>query len=166
MGSPRAAYRACFHTRTSQCLTHRSAKHKCLASSPLVVPLLQSSNISGPARWLSPLSSTYPGSTPSSRHPGSRLLIPRGPTASVRSVLRLSLPFDGLLRLRVREFVSPLSRVHGLSPFRGFSLRAATLPHRKKPAPMPLRLEHCYHALRLGLRGIYPHEVALFPARD
>jgi hypothetical protein len=65
-------------------------------------------------------------------------LLRRAPSPSLRSVLGFSQPLDVLLRARARRLVSSRCHVQGL-PFRGFSPRAATLPHRKEPAPMPLR---------------------------
>jgi hypothetical protein len=67
-----------------------------------------------------------------------RPLFARLPKVSLRSVLRLSQPLDGLLRPKAsRAYFIPLPRP-GSILFRGFSRRAATLPHRKEPAPMPL----------------------------
>jgi hypothetical protein len=67
-----------------------------------------------------------------------RPLFERLPKVSLRSVLRFSQPLDGLLRPKAsRAYFIPLPRP-GSILFRGFSLRAATLPHRKEPAPMPL----------------------------
>jgi hypothetical protein len=50
---------------------------------------------------------------------------------------RLLQPLDGLLRtLARRAYFIPLPRP-GFALFRGFSPRAATLPRRKEPAPLP-----------------------------
>jgi hypothetical protein len=60
--------------------------------------------------------------------------------ASLRSVLRLSQPLDGLHRASAGELVSSHRHVQGFKPSRGFSLRAATLPRQKSLAPLSLKL--------------------------
>lgn len=70
---------------------------------------------------------------------------PRGDQAPLRSVLRLSQPLDGLLlRLASRAYSIP-QPCPGFIPFRGFSLRTATLRFRSSsplvvepPAPRNL----------------------------
>jgi hypothetical protein len=66
-----------------------------------------------------------------------RPLIARDSKASLRSALRFSQPLDGLLRtLASRAYFISQPR-SGLRLVRGFSLRAAALPHRKSSAPLP-----------------------------
>lgn len=60
------------------------------------------------------------------------------PTRSLRSVLRFSQPLDVFSpRSGSQACFIPRPRP-GPRPFRGFSPRAATLPHRKERAPLPL----------------------------
>jgi len=65
---------------------------------------------------------------------GIELCVGAQPTAS--SALRLSQPLDGLLHLRLRGPVPSHSHVQGLL-FRGFSLRAATLPSSRRDSSLP-----------------------------
>jgi hypothetical protein len=76
-------------------------------------------------------------------------LFARTPTSSLRSVLRFSQPLDGLLRAQARRLISSRCHVQDLLPFRGFSPRAATLPHRKEPAPRSLLRKRLTHLRRL-----------------
>jgi hypothetical protein len=61
----------------------------------------------------------------------------RIPAPRCRSVLSLSQALDGFLRALARGLISSRSHVQGCL-FRGFSLAAATLPHREELAPLPL----------------------------
>ena len=92
---------------------------------------------------------------PSSRLHPSAATFRDGSHASLRSVLRFSQPLDGFLRAPACRLISSRCHVQGLSPFRGFSPRAATLPRRKEPAPRPLS-----PATLTGLRRS-PHDSAL-----
>jgi hypothetical protein len=70
-----------------------------------------------------------------------RPLPARDTKPSLRSVLRFSQPLDGFLRpLAQRAYSIPLPRP-GLSPFRGFSPRAAAAPHRGHVPPCRCLLE-------------------------
>ena len=66
---------------------------------------------------------------------------------------------------RSRAYFIPLPRP-GFSSFKDFSLRAATLPHRQEPAPVPFlraplaRLAPASTAHERRLRGLYPREDA------
>ena len=84
---------------------------------------------------------TYPGSRPSSRHHRSASTFAKVTKPSLRSVLRFSQPLDGFLRPpAVQAYSIPPPRP-GLSPFRGFSPRAAELPHREPIPPCRCLLE-------------------------
>lgn len=93
------------------------------------VPLLQSSFISVRVCDLSD-QTCLPGSLPSSRHHQEASTHARFATTSLRSVHRLSQPLDGLLRLMTLQACSIPQPCPGFIPFRGFSLRAATLRFR------------------------------------
>jgi hypothetical protein len=56
----------------------------------------------------------------------------------LRSTLGLSQSLGGLLRSTPCGLISSRNHVQDSIPFRGFSLRAVALPHRKAVAPMPL----------------------------
>jgi len=96
----------------------------------------QSSFTSNTARDLSNASSTYPGSRPSRDVTGAHPRTAKFP-ASLRSVLGLSQPLDGLLRSPARRLVS--SRCHVQDPpVRGPPPAQPLLPRRKPRAPLPL----------------------------
>jgi hypothetical protein len=95
---------------------------------------------------------------------GIELCVGAQPTAS--SALRLSQPLDGLLHLRLRGPVPSHSHVQGLL-FRGFSLRAATFPHREEIPPCRLSDGCCWLVAgsTVGaprLRGFAPRRDAFF----
>jgi hypothetical protein len=119
----------------------QSAGHSSLAKrahSPLTCLLFRVPSHSNLAPVLSVRDFTCLGFVPLRDFTLARPLFARLPKVSLRSVLRLSQPLDGLLRPKAsRACFIPLPRP-GSILFRGFSLRAATLPHRKEPAPMPL----------------------------
>lgn len=83
-----------------------------------------------------------------------------------------SVPPSGFLNLsavcsalRLRGLVASRSHVQGLFSFRGFFLRAATLPRRKDPAPLPLCLAGSptcvgVHLRCPRLRGVSPRGAA------
>jgi len=93
--------------------------HPSLCASPL-----QSSFASDSARALSGRAHCQ-GFCPLRDITGRVHSLPRGFQPSLRSVLRRSQPLDGFLRAPALGLVSSPSRVQGIGPFRGFSLRAA-----------------------------------------
>jgi len=102
---------------------------------------------------------TYPGSRPSSRHHRSASTSAKVTKPSLRSVLRFSQPLDGFLRPpAVQAYSIPPPRP-GLSPFRGFSPRAAELPHREPIPPCRCLLERS-PSLARQVRFRVPVEIA------
>lgn len=88
-----------------------------------------------------------------------------GPSqALLRSVLRLSRPLDGLLRVSARELVSSRSRVQGSHPFRGFSPRAAFLFLVGREFPHAV-LRSSTHQPKLAAASDRPGSEALLHAR-
>jgi len=95
-------------------------------------------------------------SFPLATSPG-RVHPPRGdPISPLRSVHRFSQPLDGFLRAPACGLVSSRSHVQGCLPFRGFSPRAAPLPHRKRLPPCrwrPPALQACARRPRTARAG-------------
>jgi hypothetical protein len=132
---PAPASCACFHAPR---MPDRTAVHQAVrvpVSSFLGVSPLQSSFTLTSVRDLSE-SDSLPGFRPSSRHDrNASTHCPRGFQLPLGSVHRRSQPLDGFLRAPAPGLVSSPSRVQGPIPFRGFSLRAALLPHREQVPP-------------------------------
>jgi hypothetical protein len=125
-----------------------------------------------PAQNLSISSFTCLGFRPSSRH-HEHAATDREVSQNLATVRpRLSQPLDGFIRAFARRLISSRCHVQGSFCSRGFSPRAATLPHRKKFSPLPLlhrRLRLHFHFRRSDcattcdasrLRGFYPRKAA------
>jgi hypothetical protein len=89
------------------------------------------------------------GLVPHRGNTGARPHLAKDAMPSLRSVLRLSQPLDGLLRSPALQACSIPQPRPGLSPFRGFSSRAARLLHQQ---PMPPCRCHPEHSPDLALR--------------
>jgi len=160
----RSVFEACFHPRPRICRTTVPWSNR-----PRFIP----SCLRAPSEFLrfsSRFSSfdvkhTYQGSFPLRGVTRAHPLFTGSATSPLCSVLRLSQPLDGLLRpLAPRACSIPQPRP-GFIPFRGFSLRAAALPRRKRLASLPLVTirspsENDAHEQPPRPRGLAPHEEA------
>jgi hypothetical protein len=144
---------ACFDSPFPRCLL-RPRAHPLSRSSP------QSSFAPSP-RSVSPFGPSFTclGFLPSSRHHPSAATFREGfplPRYVPSSRFRNAPTVFSALRLAGLFHPAATSRTR---PFRGFSPRAATLPRRKEPAPLPLLLVSL-----TGLRRLPLHEVLGFEA--